>query len=109
MPAGVAAGLSAEYYKATCPRLESIVRYEVSRKINETVVTIPAVLRLFFHDCLVTLWNWNHYLSSLNPEATPFPTVQSCNLLLLSSGSFGALWLYTVLTPSSSLAIFSLK
>jgi hypothetical protein len=57
MPAfpGVAADLSAGYYSSSCPKLESIVRYEVSRKINETVVTIPAVLRLFFHDCLVTV------------------------------------------------------
>ncbi|EAZ07777.1 hypothetical protein OsI_30030 [Oryza sativa Indica Group] len=63
MPAfpGVAADLSAGYYSSSCPKLESIVRYEVSRKINETVVTIPAVLRLFFHDCLVTTEECNTY------------------------------------------------
>lgn len=45
--------LSQDYYKESCPKLEYYVREEVTRKKNETVVTIPAVLRLFFHDCFV--------------------------------------------------------
>ncbi|TVU04906.1 hypothetical protein EJB05_48050 [Eragrostis curvula] len=53
MPSPVAATLSPDYYKSSCPDLESIVRYEVTRKKNLTVVTIPATLRLFFHDCMV--------------------------------------------------------
>ncbi|XP_052164809.1 peroxidase 55-like [Oryza glaberrima] len=71
MPAfpGVAADLSAGYYSSSCPKLESIVRYEVSRKINETVVTIPAVLRLFFHDCLVTGCDASALISSPNDDA----------------------------------------
>lgn len=48
-------GMSPDYYKTTCPQLEGIVREEVTRKKNETIVTIPAVLRLFFHDCLVNV------------------------------------------------------
>jgi len=52
-PPRVAAALSPDYYKDSCPDLESIVRYEVTRKKNETVVTIPATLRLAFHDCMV--------------------------------------------------------
>lgn len=51
-PPRVEAGLSPDYYKNSCPDLESIVRYEVARKKNETVVTIPATLRLGFHDCM---------------------------------------------------------
>jgi peroxidase len=47
------AALSPDYYRSSCPDLESVVRYEVSRKINLTVVTIPATLRLVLHDCLV--------------------------------------------------------
>jgi hypothetical protein len=47
------AALSPDHYRSSCPDLESIVRYEVSRKINLTVVTIPATLRLVFHDCMV--------------------------------------------------------
>lgn len=49
----LAAALTPDYYKDSCPDLESIVRYEVTRKKNETVVTIPATLRLIFHDCMV--------------------------------------------------------
>jgi len=52
-PPSVEAALSPDYYKDSCPDLESIVRYEVTRKKNETVVTIPATLRLVFHDCMV--------------------------------------------------------
>lgn len=48
-------GMSPGYYKTTCPQLEDIVLKEVTRKKNETIVTIPAVLRLFFHDCLVNV------------------------------------------------------
>ncbi|VAI74437.1 unnamed protein product [Triticum turgidum subsp. durum] len=55
-------GMSPGYYKTTCPQLEDIVLKEVTRKKNETIVTIPAVLRLFFHDCLVNVSS-----SSLRP------------------------------------------
>jgi peroxidase len=48
-------GLSKDYYSSSCPKLEYYVREEVTRKKNETVVTIPAVLRLFFHDCFVNV------------------------------------------------------
>ncbi|CAD6245872.1 unnamed protein product [Miscanthus lutarioriparius] len=59
-PPSVEAALSPDYYKDSCPDLESIVRYEVTRKKNETVVTIPATLRLVFHDCMVGLNSWLH-------------------------------------------------
>ncbi|KAG2580250.1 peroxidase 51-like isoform X2 [Panicum virgatum] len=45
--------LRKDYYAKSCSNLEAIVREEVARKINETVVTIPATLRLVFHDCMV--------------------------------------------------------
>lgn len=45
--------LRTDYYKSSCPNLEDIVRVEVGRKIQETVVTIPATLRQVFHDCMV--------------------------------------------------------
>ena len=41
------------FYGDTCPNLESIVKQEVSTKFSQTFVTIPATLRLFFHDCFV--------------------------------------------------------
>ncbi|KAG2585245.1 peroxidase 51-like [Panicum virgatum] len=45
--------LRKDYYDKSCRNLEAIVREEVARKINETVVTIPATLRLVLHDCMV--------------------------------------------------------
>ena len=51
-PPGAAAALSPDFYRNSCPDLESIVRYEVNKKKSETVVTIPATLRLVFHDCM---------------------------------------------------------
>jgi hypothetical protein len=50
--AAAATPLRTDYYKYSCPNLESIVRAEVARKINQTVVTIPATLRQVFHDCM---------------------------------------------------------
>ena len=47
------AKLSPGHYRSTCPRVESIVRSAVARKVRETFVTVPATLRLFFHDCFV--------------------------------------------------------
>ncbi|XP_066399732.1 peroxidase 55-like [Miscanthus floridulus] len=47
------AKLSPDYYRSTCPDVEAIVRAVVAKKVNETFVTVPATLRLFFHDCFV--------------------------------------------------------
>lgn len=47
------AQLSKDYYKNSCPDVESIVRTAVDRKMQQTFVTAPATLRLFFHDCFV--------------------------------------------------------
>jgi hypothetical protein len=47
--------LSAQYYWQSCPRVQEIVRDAVQKKIQQTVVTIPATLRLFFHDAFITV------------------------------------------------------
>lgn len=47
------AQLSESFYAQTCPNLESIVTQAVTAKFQETFVTGPATLRLFFHDCFV--------------------------------------------------------
>ncbi|KAL6900727.1 hypothetical protein ACP4OV_005403 [Aristida adscensionis] len=67
--AAAAAALSPDYYRSSCPDLESIVRYEVTRKKNETVVTIPATLRVFFHDCMVGGCNAAVLIASRNNDA----------------------------------------
>ncbi|KAL8151777.1 hypothetical protein V2J09_021585 [Rumex salicifolius] len=51
---GVAsAQLKPNFYANTCPNVESIVRKAVQLKFQQTPITVPATLRLFFHDCMV--------------------------------------------------------
>ena len=45
--------LRTDFYKNTCPNVESIVKSAVANKFGQTFVTAPATLRLFFHDCFV--------------------------------------------------------
>ncbi|XP_020228824.1 peroxidase 73 [Cajanus cajan] len=47
------AQLSPNHYANTCPNVETIVRDVVRKKFQQTFVTVPATLRLFFHDCFV--------------------------------------------------------
>ncbi|GLT46785.1 hypothetical protein SLA2020_205150 [Shorea laevis] len=52
-PDSVSAHLRKNYYAKICPSVESIVRKAVTKKFQRTFVTVPATLRLFFHDCFV--------------------------------------------------------
>uniref|UniRef100_A0A5B6ZEA1 Peroxidase n=1 Tax=Davidia involucrata TaxID=16924 RepID=A0A5B6ZEA1_DAVIN len=52
-PYSARAQLRQNYYANTCPNVESIVRNVVNTKFQQTFVTVPATLRLFFHDCFV--------------------------------------------------------
>ncbi|XP_021276673.1 peroxidase 16 [Herrania umbratica] len=45
--------LRPDFYRKTCPNVESIVRSAVQTKFQQTFVTAPGTLRLFFHDCFV--------------------------------------------------------
>ena len=47
------AQLRQNFYADVCPNVESIVRTAVTKKFRQTFVTVPATLRLFFHDCFV--------------------------------------------------------
>ncbi|KZV29889.1 peroxidase 51-like [Dorcoceras hygrometricum] len=47
------AQLRRNFYANICPNVESIVRQAVTLKFQQTFVTVPAVIRLFFHDCFV--------------------------------------------------------
>ncbi|XVF61308.1 hypothetical protein PTKIN_Ptkin08bG0120000 [Pterospermum kingtungense] len=53
LPHTVSAQLRQDYYDKTCPDVEKIVRAAVTEKFNQTFVTAPATIRLFFHDCFV--------------------------------------------------------
>ncbi|MED6165084.1 Peroxidase 45 [Stylosanthes scabra] len=47
------AQLRQNFYSQTCPNVEQLVRSAVAAKFQQTFVTAPATLRLFFHDCFV--------------------------------------------------------
>ncbi|GMP30068.1 hypothetical protein CsSME_00004902 [Camellia sinensis var. sinensis] len=44
------------FYSSSCPNVESIVHHAVSTKLSQTFATIPATLRLFFHDCFAEVF-----------------------------------------------------
>ncbi|KAL2318277.1 hypothetical protein Fmac_032153 [Flemingia macrophylla] len=64
--AGCQAQLRVDYYRNTCPNVESIVRSAVEMKLQQTFVTAPATLRLFFHDCFVRGCDASVMLASRN-------------------------------------------
>ncbi|GLT80344.1 hypothetical protein SLA2020_517870 [Shorea laevis] len=51
--ASASAQLSQNFYANNCPNVESLVRSAVEKKFNQTFITAPGTLRLFFHDCFV--------------------------------------------------------
>jgi peroxidase len=54
-----------DFYSFTCPNVEALVKKAVSTKFNQTFTTIPATLRLFFHDCFVTVRYWFSFVPFL--------------------------------------------
>lgn len=52
-PFMASAQLRQNYYANICPNVENIVRGVVRTKFQQTFVTVPATVRLFFHDCFV--------------------------------------------------------
>lgn len=57
------------FYSSTCPNVESTVQQVVSTKLSQTFTTIPATLRLFFHDCFVEGCDGSVIISSPNSDA----------------------------------------
>lgn len=49
------AQLRRNFYAGSCPNVEQIVRNAVQKKVQQTFTTIPATLRLYFHDCFVNV------------------------------------------------------
>ncbi|KAJ4882846.1 Peroxidase 55 [Raphanus sativus] len=45
--------LSENFYASRCPNVELIVRQAVTTKYQQTPITAPGTLRMFFHDCFV--------------------------------------------------------
>jgi len=57
------------FYGSTCPNVETIVKQAVSTKFSQTFTTIPATLRLFFHDCFVQGCDASIMIASPNGDA----------------------------------------
>lgn len=49
----VDAQLQVDYYKNSCPNVESIIFQEISMAFNRDNTVAPGILRLIFHDCFV--------------------------------------------------------
>ncbi|KAK8964716.1 Peroxidase 55 [Platanthera guangdongensis] len=69
MARGGEAQLSQNFYGFRCPAVELIVRQAVATKISQTFVTVPATLRLFFHDCFVEGCDGSVLIQSANGDA----------------------------------------
>lgn len=74
------AQLKENFYSSTCPSVEWIVNQAVSKKLRQTFTTIPATLRLFFHDCLVEVTT-NSFTKFFN-----FFYVWKCHIHILKVG-----------------------
>ncbi|KAJ8646070.1 hypothetical protein MRB53_007818 [Persea americana] len=61
--------LAENFYSFSCPNAELIVRQAVTTKLFQTFVTIPATLRLFFHDCFIEGCDASIMIASPNGDA----------------------------------------
>ncbi|KAJ0447338.1 putative peroxidase [Helianthus annuus] len=61
--------LTENFYASTCPMVEAIVKQTVNTKVSQTFTTIPATLRLFFHDCFVEGCDASVIIASPNGDA----------------------------------------
>lgn len=57
------------FYSSSCRNVESIVSQAVSTKFSQTFVTVPATLRLFFHDCFIEGCDASIMIASPNNDA----------------------------------------
>ncbi|XP_057983648.1 peroxidase 55 [Malania oleifera] len=61
--------LMENFYSSSCPNVELIVRQTVSTKFSQTFTTVPATLRLFFHDCFIQGCDASILIASPNGDA----------------------------------------
>lgn len=54
--APLVAGLSWNFYKSKCPKVESIVRKQLKKIFKEDIGQAAGLLRLHFHDCFVQVY-----------------------------------------------------
>lgn len=63
------AQLAENFYSSTCTNVENIVKQVVNTKFSQTFTTVPATLRLFFHDCFVQGCDGSILIASPNGDA----------------------------------------
>lgn len=61
----VVKGLSFSFFSKTCPNLETVVRDHLSKVLKKDNGQAPGLLRIFFHDCFVTVSNCNHLVQNI--------------------------------------------
>ncbi|KAG0589605.1 hypothetical protein KC19_1G033100 [Ceratodon purpureus] len=65
---GVNANLNYDYYKSSCPKVESIIYQEISKAYYKDNTVAPGILRLIFHDCFVRGCDASILLAGPNTE-----------------------------------------
>ncbi|CAH2076215.1 unnamed protein product [Thlaspi arvense] len=60
------AQLRPNFYAGSCPNVEQIVKDAVLLKIKQASITVPALLRLYFHDCFVNGCDASVMIASTN-------------------------------------------
>ena len=55
-------GLEVGFYGRTCPEAEGVIRDIVNNEVGMDRSIAPGLIRLFFHDCFITVINTCNYL-----------------------------------------------
>ncbi|XP_072989537.1 peroxidase 12-like [Typha latifolia] len=66
-------GLSFDFYKKTCPSLESIVRSHMTAALRSDIGNVAGLLRIFFHDCFVQGCDASVLLTGSSSEQSAVP------------------------------------
>ncbi|KVH93436.1 peroxidase N1-like isoform X1 [Cynara cardunculus var. scolymus] len=66
-------GTRVGFYRATCPRVESIVQSAVQSAVRANPTVAPGLLRMFFHDCFVNGCDASILIDGPSTEKTARP------------------------------------
>ncbi|KAJ9538395.1 hypothetical protein OSB04_031128 [Centaurea solstitialis] len=68
-------GTQVGFYRATCPRVETVVRSAVQSAFRSNPRIAPGILRMFFHDCFVNGCDGSILINGASSEKTAVPNV----------------------------------
>jgi peroxidase len=54
----VVQGLQVGYYNHSCPEAEQVIRDVVEAEVSMDHNIAPGLIRIFFHDCFITVWSF---------------------------------------------------